>query len=334
MKKKTISGLFALLLCGSVLGLSACTDSGKTTFVNGWNEDPQIITENLVETTVYKVSSNEGNASYVDYKVSYDGTYTTTLKHLTQDGVNVYEYSTALNYAVTFTLANGTSASYDDYCNTKVIFKDATQGLTPIYSEKEFISHTPRNTNATKIEDCWGKEALAYKTVVEYGEKNNATYTRIEGADNFNKEYDSVSDKNKKKGNFNYSGDKLSYLDNEQLMVAFRAISKETTSATVAVYSPFSGMQKFGFSFKKSDNNQTFTYTLNGEEQKDKSFSFREATLSLDAKNSGPSYKVKVADSSSEVINTNRNMILEIQSPLSYNMGTIVYTLSSITYNK
>lgn len=358
MKKNKRAGFLALLLCGSVLCLSACTDSGKTNFQNGWNKDTNIEV-GLVETAYYKVSSFEGSSS--TYGVSYDGVYKTELKHITfDDGTNGYEYSTYLHYDVTFTL--GTEAktfdnefTYDpmdenatptvidatsipsndaDYCITKVKFKEARNGLTPISSEKQLSSHTPRDTAPTKIENCWGDKVVAYKTVIEYGENNKATYTYIQGAENFGKTYDEVAKENKKTAKFNYSGDKLSYLDNEQLMLAFRAIDKEETSATVASYSPLLGERKYKFSFENSSKNESFTYALDGEKKKEKSLAFRKATLSLSAKQSGPSYTVKVAKQPDNGINENRNIILEIQTPLSYNIGTIVYKLAIVNYTK
>lgn len=357
MKTKKITALLSLLLCGSLLCLTACSDNEKINFSNNWNEYPSNIIEGLIETTIYQVSGGTPENYTGAYNLSYDGTYKTQLKHLSEDGNDFYEYYTWLDYKVTYTWNGETITHEKDYSYSYVKFKDATQGLVPVSSWREFSSHTPRNeVNVGCIEECWGgtkedpdKGVIEYKTEISYGENNQATYTRIQGAENFDVQGESEL---KKGGKFDYSGDKLSYLDNEQLIFAFRALDKSTTSTTVAVFSPFAGAQKFTLAFDSNDTKENFTFTKFGKSTPaptsetgsetnsetasvvSKPIAYRTGTLSLKAKFSGPSYTVKVANSETEARNSNRNVILEIQSPLSNNMGTIVYKLTSWEYNK
>ena len=120
-------------------------------------------------------------------------------------------------------------------------------------------------------------------------------------------------------------GEKLSYLDNEQLLLALRAFDTSTTSGNVNTYSPFTkATQKIGISFTNEEEaSAQLSISENGAEATQKKFKYRKATLSIKATNSGQSQTAWVATE-------NRNVILRLETPYSFNHGKLVYTLKSI----
>ena len=88
-------------------------------------------------------------------------------------------------------------------------------------------------------------------------------------------------------------------------------------------------MQTLNFSFGDATSQQ-FTYTLNGETIK-KTVNYRAATVTIDANNPGPSQTIWIASSAESQNNANRNVMLRMENPYSYNMGKMVYTLKAIT---
>ena len=69
---------------------------------------------------------------------------------------------------------------------------------------------------------------------------------------------------------------------------------------------------------------------LNGEQVK-KAISYRAATVTIEANNPGPSQTIWIASSAESQNNANRNIMLRMENPYSYNMGKMVYNLKSIT---
>ena len=120
-------------------------------------------------------------------------------------------------------------------------------------------------------------------------------------------------------------GEKLSYIDNEQLLVALRAFDASTTSGNVNVFSPFvKGTQKIGISFgSEEEASAQLTISENGGEAATKTFKYRKATLEIKATNAGQKQTAWVALD-------NRHVILRLETPYSFNHGKLVYTLKTI----
>ena len=320
MKMKKIAlALETALACTS---LAACGNpDNKLIFNDYWELNSLAPSSSLQETLVYKVKFEaDGGLNMLNYKLSYgEGTYTTTLKSQGQG----YVYTTSLSMPVSFKYGSDAAVEATDTVETEVTFQRAGNGLTPISSKKKVVSHTPTQNTATSSDSCF----LLYDFTVEtlYAEDGKATsaatYSQAEG------------DPIVMNSEFSYDGGKHSYLDNEQLLLALRAVSASTTSGTVKSYNVFTeAKQSVKLSFSTEETGKEFSYTLNGQDIKT-NISYRSVNMVIDAKNPGATQTALIATTSKPENNVHRNVMLQLVTPLSYSIGRFVYTLSSITRN-
>ncbi len=312
MKSKKFLSILALAL--AFTSLAGCTQGDQTVdFIPYWEDNyiaggGQAFTEELT----YAVTYEKGEStSLVGYTLSYgNGTYTTKL----QSNGTQYEYTTTLQASVTYTVGES-SKTVDELVTSSVTFESAKNGLKPVKSEKRIKGSTPANTSEpTKAEDCFF--TVDYKIQTVYGDSNQCTVTKNpDGENKAEKTY-----KIKKDG-------KLSYLDNEQLPLALRAISPSVTSAKIQTYSPFSvATQTASVTFgEEEETMHKLTVSLNGEEPTEKNFTYRIAQMSLATKPTGVTSRIWVSTKAED-----RNLILQMYTPLSYSLGELVYTLKSI----
>ena len=323
MKRKKISALLAL-----VLGLTAfggCTNANqKVNFANLWYLNP-IVNETLHETLVYDVTFKGNDNTLVDYDLDYkDGKYTTVLTNAVENDVIVYTYTTHLSITAMYTL-NGVTEECVDTVTSTVKFYAAGYNLQPISSEKEINASTPTVNTGTKVSDSYQKSH--YSTKVVYNDDCT------EGTSTVTYYPDNGTEAQTQEKTFEIEQKKLTYLDNEQVILALRAIRNTTTSAKLNVYSPFAeAVQKLSYSFD-SDASAEFSFLKNGENTKSM-ITYRTAKLVLDEKNPGATQTAWIAKQpeNTSASNTNRNVILRLETPLSYGLGTLIYTLNSASY--
>lgn len=324
MKAKKFIAAIALTLAATTL--AACTDSDQSVeFNNYWNYN-SLVLEEMDETLEYDVVFEKGaGMELIDYTLAYsEGSYVTHLKSdETQSGV--YRYTTDFSIKVTYTY-NGESVVKEDSVKTEVVFRDANNGLLPVSSEKWIVSHSPRNGDVSKLDDCYGEFRRHIKTV--YDENKNATCT-VSLTYTYTPEV--VSTKT-----FSANGGKYSYLDNEQLLVGLRAISTSVTSAKVQFYNAFQQTKQTAkLSFSTEEDGAEFSYldlaaNPDATEKTKKTIPYREVTITLDATNPGSTQTAWLAKNSTPEKNTYRNMLLKLETPLSYNLGKLVYSLRSV----
>lgn len=325
MKAKKLIPLFALMLGLSSFGGCANADQ-KIAFSNYWNQDSTATAEAINETLTYDVTFEAEETSLVDYKLSYtDGKYTTNLVSAMEDGKTVYTYKTVLNITAHYNL-NGSVYSSNDVVTSTVKFFAGEYGLQPISSEKEIKASSPTASYGT-LEECY--QTYHYTLKVAYnadGSAGTSTITQYSLSD------PSATPISEEKS-FDIDQKKFSYLDNEQLLFALRGIKNSTTSAKFLVYSPFSvAVQKVACSFS-TEASAEFSFHKNGSEEKVKSaITYRPVTVVLDEQNPGATQTAWIAKTTTPTNNTNRNVMLRLETPLSYGLGTMVYTLSSVSY--
>lgn len=318
MKFKKLTTAFATLLAISSLG--ACMNKNNQIQLNPyWLENSQAFT-NIDETLTYGVTFEESSGmSSMGYAVAYsDGVYTTTLTSSQEGGENVYIYTTALDIKVTYTYG-GENAEFVDSIYSETKFNET---LKPISSVKTIVSHSPVNTNGghKKVSDCYASYAYEVKT----------TYSGKDGVSVITNYADPENPKEVKNKTFNASSGNYRYLDNEQLLFALRGVSNSTTSGKFRFYSPFvDALQIVKFSFN-DETGAKFDYTENGTVVS-KDITYRPVTLTLSAKNPGATQTAWIAKCTDAERNANRNILLRLETPLSYNMGKLVYKLNSVT---
>lgn len=318
MKTKKLLPILAAAIIGAT-ALSGCTSGdSKITFSNNWlksNINPQ---ESLTETLAYDVSFEKGTGyDSLSYDFDYqNGVYTTTL---TQRSDGKLEYTTKLTVDVVYTLENGESKTVQDVVETYVFFADANNGLTPIKSTKSIVSNTPKklNSDVTSVSSCY--QPVKYSITTDYTDGDGVCVVQDliipDGASEL---------KAPKTYKFEM-GKKLSYLDNEQLLLGLRAFDSSTTSGKVTTFNAFTSnvTQKVSVSFKSSADSTQLNVTENGEAIAGKNFNYRTATIKYNKQNSG-------AEQTAWVATENRCVILRLETPLPYEMGKLVYAIKTI----
>lgn len=329
MKAKKLLPILALALAATTL--AACGDQ-SVTFGHYWFKDSLTKEENFFEQAEYTVSSKATSTSYCNYEVTYNGTFTTTFAY--NATAETYTFETALDVTATFKLGDTTS-EVKDSAESKITIDAKSNALRPISSYKKMTCHTPLSGNYESAEKCYA--TVDYEYTTEYSSDKQQGSIQSQKCEIISSRGEKIEMPLKDSFDFieNYT-----FIDNEQLLVAVRAFSASTSSATLGSYGAFAeNTQKVKVSFTDSDEASTpFQYTLiNADGTKNestKNILYRTARISLDQSNPGVTQQIKLAKAKSASDNDYRNVILEITTPLSYSMGEIYYKLTQISYQK
>ena len=312
MKMKTRISLCALAL--TVAALSGCAGSNqKTSFSNYWNQNA-LVFEQIHETLVYDVTFEKGSTH--GYDLSYEnGIYTTELiSGADENGQNFYTYKTELSIDVTYTF-EGTSKTLTDNVKTEVTFLTAENGLRPLSSKKSIVSTSPMTSIPTALENCY----LPFEYKIETVYTENGGETKV------------THGESKTTQSFEMDKNGYSYLDNEQVLFALRAIPTSTSSTRFSAYSPFTdSVQKIAVAFSASANGE-FEFSKNGSAVKEK-IDYRPVQIQLDEKNKGFAQTAWIATTTDVHANPHRNVMLRLETPLYQGLGVLIYQLSSVSY--
>ena len=289
------------------------------------------------ETLEYQVSfeaSEFFNKEYftVAYCVEENANYTTSLKASTEP--DCYEYTTNLSIGVQYTLANGEKSEvFEDSVSTTTIFKSTALALQPVRSEKTVKSHTPLNTTATTLQDAYTN--FDYTVSIAYAEDGTSgeiTYTDRQGTLFGAKELPA-----EKKESFDINTEKYTYLDNEQLLLAIRGLSSTVlaTERTISTYDVATKAQQNVKIKPDSATSDKFSFAINGEQLPvDTVIEYIPVSLQFIAINEGSPIQAWYAKTTDPANNTYRNVMLKMQTTVSYNIGVLTYTLKSANFAK
>lgn len=323
MKGKKLISMLALVVGLSTFG--GCTNADqKVNFGNFWNTNVLDLNSTINETLAYDVNFEASTSSLVNYQLNYkDGTYTTKLTSTQEDGKTVYVYETQLNITAQYTF-NSETVECQDSVTSKVKFLAGEYGLQPISSEKDVNASSPTASTVATVKECY--QQYHYTTKVSYNAdcsegKSTVTYHPTEG------------EPKSEEQTFEIDKKKFSYLDNEQVLFALRGVRTSTSSAKVLVYSPFvETVQRVSWTFS-AEASEEFSFHKNGSEEKVKStITYRPVSVVLDEKNPGATQTAWIAKPTDTANNINRNVILRLETPLSYGLGSLIYTLNSVSY--
>lgn len=328
MNRKKLLATMALAM-GCVL-FSACTNtSSKMNFSANWYQDTTTKTiSETVETLEYTITPETENYTSLNenyYKTTYStGKYTTTLAAKTlDDGEVVYEYSTKTEIGVSFLhVASGESTEvFTDIVESNVLFTGIySGGLRPIQSSKTVQSHTPVNSQPSSKDECY--KYYHYNVSTTYADSENGTSVLTDYAG-------TVFGKNAepKTTDFTIDTSKYTYLDNEQILFALRGAA--TTSNKILAYDDGS-VKTLNITFG-SEEAETYEFLMNGENKKTNIAAIPVA-IEIDDINSGGARNAWYAKTTDVKNNVYRNVMLKFESPISYNIGKLVYTLTSATF--
>ena len=318
-KRKLITALCALSLGAT---LTACSVDTSTSFAFRWNPNSNnevlLLPEgrDFYERYEYSVELKNESGENEDYSVDYkNGKYAVTLKADPEDA-NGYVLESSFTISVQYKCGGKTSEVFEDSVSSLVKFKGESD-LRPTYSEKTVQSTSPVTLTASSLEGCYRK--FHYKTTTTYNAKcTSGVFTQQDLGPN------TVKTQTKK---FSVSS-KRSYLDNEQLFFALRGISGSDAQSI----SVFDGGSKRVRTVKVSQAKAAsveYELFFNSEEKQTKTIDYVPFSVQFSGENPGATHKVHVAKNTES--NTYRNMILRIETPLSFNLGTLVYKLQKAT---
>lgn len=316
MKNKTLLAVTSVLLAGTLL--ASCSSGNKISFKNYWFQDSEV-PQGATETLVYDVTFEEASGLADDsYSLAYtNGTYKTTFSLTEKDGAKIYRYETEFAIDVTYSYGSE-SETFSDYVKSWVEFERSTN-LRPIASHKEYVSHSPAS-GATSVADSYAAYHYSIDTTYVSGAQSGQTVVT------------NLETQKTQTDSFEYE-DKYTYLDNEQLLLAMRGLY-QSASTSNPFYSYDYGkksVQTVKATFGSKQEGTTFSFTKNGA-----TFNgvvdYFPLELSLDAENPGATQTLWLAETEDSRDNTFRNVIVKLETPLSYNLGSLVYTLKSADF--
>lgn len=310
MKGKKIVSIIALFVA-SVAFASCANVNNRITFKEYWFENVGV--SHIVggeETLVYDVEFKKGDGlSTNGYSVEYTNGVLETKLTLEE---NYYVYATALTVDVTY-IHGANTLTATDTTTSWVKFKNVAS-LQPIASHKEIVNHT-LNADGSKL------VVYDYTVDTEYAEDLKTGKTKIVNRSNETTEEKTFA-----------IADDYTYLDNEQLLFALRGL-KQSTSGDVSVYAPFSAkVQTIKVQTNAKVEGEEFSFLKNGTKIENAVVPYFPVDVSINAQSSGATQTVWIAETSNTSVNTYRNVILRLETPLSHNLGTLIYKLKSANF--
>jgi hypothetical protein len=319
MNRKNIFSCAALLLTVSFLTACAGT-SQKIIFSSNWQADNTVQQNELTEKLEYEVTFEKGAPLSDDYTLDYtNGKYTTNLSTEQYNGRTIYVYETKLEIDVVYQFGSEIE-QLQDTVHSLVKFEKADKALRPISSHKEIVSHSPAN-GATELKKCY--QLSHYSVDITY----NEDYSGETVLKNLLPEAAQESTTS-----FKMDTEKYTCLDNEQLLFALRGINPTLSpSAKFNVYSPYVKATQSVKATFAAEEGIDFTFTRNGAIIKE-AIQYYPVSVALNEKNSGATQKVWIAKNTNILSNTYRNVVLRLETPLSYNLGSLIYKLKSAEF--
>lgn len=320
MKFKKTCALSLLAVCAS---LAACSTSVRTSFSAYWRKSDDSNEEVVfqgAETAEYDVTFEDGDNDSFTVKYT-EGKYTTKLSCKDKN----YLYETHLTIKVQYVFGDRTSEVFSDEVISSVTFESTQRGMKPLYSEKKSVMHSPITATPSSLESCYN---TYYTSTVSDYSTGICTLASYESADFLTNPDTKIVDTLTREISEEYE---YSRIDNEQLLVAARAISSSATE-TLQVYNTAAGaLQKVQFT-QEAKTSADFEFTVLGKDTSATkcTVSYVPFTVKINEKNSGSSQKILVA--SDRETNEYRNIVLRMDVPLSFNLGTLVYKLNSVEF--
>ena len=313
MKKILVT---ALSFCLTLIMLSACAQPSAPALVMRakWYDDLNIeMVEPILEVLEYQVSFKAPDTRPAVYLEDISGDYTVSLG--VEDGC--YLYSTSLNTSGVYA-ENQERVEFTDAVQTAVKFKGLDKSLSPVSSSKSYDGYgfSPFGNG---ISNRVVKYDFSY--VINYdGQKAKVDFTKpISGVLN--------------EQSYSKLGKKSIYLDNEQLLFAIRGFDlTEKFSQSFTCISPVDGkVQTVSVTTGETPFSQLEfkDFSQNGAVS-DKTLPAIKIQVSLSAKMSGsPLVCYYAAEKGKDSSFYQR--LLRMESTLPGEMGTLVYTLKSVT---
>lgn len=321
MKKRNLA---CLALAAPFLALTACSSgmSSLALSANWYAQVDSTIQANTNETLEYSVSFEAAaENSFLSYG---EGTYTMQLTTETTglaDGSSelCYHLHTELSIPVTFTV-NEETESFADSVISDVYFRSVDRSLQPVRSEKYVLTHSPVSESPSSLESAYGAYEYTYTTVYDASCANADITVEYTQPENIETITDSVE--------LTGSG---TYLDNEEIIFAMRGVNMSSTSAFRSINPVKRAVETVTMSEAPASASERLTFALNGEsaEREITTYTF---SLGYSGSNSGQPQTYTYAGVTSANDNLYRSVLLRMEVPVLYSLGTLRYTLVSAVF--
>ena len=321
MKKRQFTAAVSALL-GATLLISSCSSGSAANFSANWHANTAIntVVEGTSETLVYNVTQNVETATNSTYSVHYSGgTYTAALTTEQRDGKLLYRYHTELSISVQYLFDGQYSEPKTDKITSTVYFRSIQEGLAPVSSTKEVESRSPSGLSPASLDSAY--RDYHYSIQTDYNEDGTAAtsvYTDLstESGDTQTTEFS--------------IGDGYSYIDNEELLFALRGISYASAQQFQVYNASVRRVQNVRVSPSSSDSDE-FEFSLGGQTSA-RAIEYYPLSISISESNPGATQTAWYAATTSASNNVYRNVMLRLETPISYNLGSLVYELQSAEF--
>lgn len=342
------------------------SDSAESNYIEYWHSHSEFATYAISfeegTNNTYSVSYNTEKAVYTTEFYIDKGAYDWSDESL-PDSVKltaeeseklndvVYVYETTLSISGTYTLdSNGETYDFEDSTYTVCKFRLSKNGLTPVYSCQKVKNTAPANLNASSAEEMFVTLNSEYETFYN----KDCTSAVLKSTDNSD---GTTVDLTSKQG--------YSVLDNSQIAVAARTFGQSGTSVfnvlvpqneavqtcTLTADSAYELCNETDASIITAsesgtvisalenvtdendnavDNYIIFDGTPSDSESDEIFMRFTPVTLSISAELTGSSPTYCYATVENADLNATRAVLLKMQTPLSFGLGTLNYTLSKL----
>jgi hypothetical protein len=194
--------------------------------------------------------------------------------------------------------------------------------MQPIYSEKKVRSTSPASQTATTLSAAYTE--YDYTVTCDYNEKCTAvTYAYTDNLNSANSKSDTVS-----------LSDSYTTLDNEELFFALRGLSlSDSSSESIYVFNPYTAKQDLLTVASGSTEKRSLSFVMGDAEAQEYEIDCRSMLVTRNATMAGTSIGAYYATNNTETsVNDFRHVMLQMISPLSYNLGTLTYTLTKANF--
>ncbi|MDE5722270.1 MAG: hypothetical protein K2I30_06005 [Clostridia bacterium] len=315
-----------------------------------------IVDENHPEYTkeiiTYDVTFDNSKAYNKSYSLDYkDGKFTTGFyateydwnassvpeKYRAEKTEILYCYKTQLSISVQYKKGDNATEWFNDSVTTECYFRAAAYSLQPVYSRREVVSTSPKNYTADKLENAYEKLNCIYENYYNYNFTEVTSYCTEEGKEQTEKVFGKLN----KRDN--------TVFDNASLYIAVRSMKLSSSFSqyidlfsdvsggvsTCRVYGSEDGIEEKELS-KISEalaDAKLYSFPVDDEGNPKKNEGI--ATVAMKLENaggdfSGAAHTVWYAAIQNANNNTARTTMLKMSVPISYELGTLNYSLNTV----
>ena len=346
MKKKSV---VISLLMGATLLFSACSATVSTQLSENWSTNGTY-NPDFYEECVYDVRySNEKATTNVYELKNFGGSYAVKVQagqSLSVNGTtqgNLFRLDSTLKTRGTYARKGGDDVySYDfGEITSTVYFRRLGEGfnMQPVRSETNYFVCAPDTNSLNAVELFIAK----YSVTIEYNaDCSSATYAKRDRSSEIQVEIPEavknsvrVKAANDETATLTKLQKNYSYFDNAQAFFIGRGITfAQNANETIQTIVPNNPAKlKAQFSCK-SVSKRNYSFTADGEQKTGEIASAEVSYYLSEGNRSGGAYTLYYAAKSDGITNPNRNLLLQIEEPLSFGTGTMVYTLQSTVHTK